>query len=183
MKRVEAVKTIEEVKVIEKLLRENGTDMAADIWSIGINMALRITDLLSIRYDQVTKDSFEIKEGKTGKYRKVVVNASARAIINKRHKQFPKQKYIFQATAHNVYVAQPVSRQYISKQFKAVGDVLGIRFNTHSMRKTRGRVMYESGCSLALVAKVLNHSSEAETLRYIGIEQDDIDKTYTDFCL
>ena len=51
------------------------------------------------------------------------------------------------------------------------------------MRKTRGYAMWTAGVSLEVIARVLNHSSPAVTMRYIGLEQADINKTYDDFVL
>jgi hypothetical protein len=53
---------------------------------------------------------------------------------------------------------------------------------THSMRKTRGYVMWVAGVPLEVMARVLSHSS-AVTMIYIGLEQEDINKTYDDFVL
>jgi len=46
------------------------------------------------------------------------------------------------------------------------------------MRKSFGYWAYKSGHDLAVIQKLLNHSSQKVTLRYIGIEQDDLDDVY-----
>ncbi|EPD2612066.1 hypothetical protein ACR82Q_003777 [Yersinia enterocolitica] len=51
------------------------------------------------------------------------------------------------------------------------------------MRKTRGWVMYNSGINIETIAKVLNHSSPAITMRYIGLDQQTVDNTYTSFII
>ena len=38
--------------------------------------------------------------------------------------------------------------------------------------------MYKRTGNLALVQKLLNHSSSGDTLRYIGIDQEDMDEAY-----
>lgn len=54
-------------------------------------------------------------------------------------------------------------------------------FNTHSFRKTWARTVYfQFNNDLALVMKALNHTNPAVTLRYIGIDNDDLNKVYTD---
>ena len=67
--------------------------------------------------------------------------------------------------------------------FKAVGDELGIQLGTHSMRKTRGWLMFSAGVSLEVICKVLNHSSPAVTMVYIGLTQAEIDSTYHEFVI
>ena len=55
-----------------------------------------------------------------------------------------------------------------------VGKKLGINYlGTHSMRKTGAwRVYEQSGHNIALVMKLLNHSSEKMTLAYLGLDQE-----------
>ena len=51
-------------------------------------------------------------------------------------------------------------------------------YGTHTLRKTWSYHIYMSNSSnpriLAILQKALNHSSQAVTLRYIGIEQEEI---------
>jgi hypothetical protein len=51
------------------------------------------------------------------------------------------------------------------------------------MRKTRGWAMWVAGAPLEVIARVLNHSPPAVTMRCIGLEQADNNKTYDDFVL
>ena len=184
MKIVSAVKNRRGIHRVERLLRLNGSDVCADLWRIGINLALRISDLLSLTYDDVKRDTLIIREGKTKKHREIIINNSARKYIDKRRRRYPNDRYLFQSKSITLKgTVKPINRDYVSKQFKQVGDEMGIRFNTHSMRKTRGYVMHNDGVPLAMISKILNHSSEEITLRYIGIEQEDINSTYTKYCL
>ena len=41
--------------------------------------------------------------------------------------------------------------------------------------------MYNGGSSIELICKVLNHSSPAVTMAYIGITQSEVDATYHQF--
>jgi integrase len=59
-----------------------------------------------------------------------------------------------------------------------VGEELNLKLGTHSMRKTRGYHLYHKTQDIARVMKMLRHSSEATTLRYIGITQEEIDKDF-----
>jgi len=51
-----------------------------------------------------------------------------------------------------------------------------IHIDTHSMRKTRGYHPYKKTNNIASAMKMLRHSNQGVTLRYIGITQDDIDR-------
>ena len=57
------------------------------------------------------------------------------------------------------------------------------RVGTHTMRKTFGYHHYQKFKDVAMLQKIFNHSSPQITLRYIGIEQDQIDESYSNFIL
>lgn len=69
-----------------------------------------------------------------------------------------------------------ISRQSVWRIISRLNDVLGAtrRIACHSLRKTFARGLYESaGKDIALVMTVIGHSSQAMTLRYIGISDED----------
>lgn len=186
MNTVEAVKTAGEIATIEILLRKKNP-IYADIWKIGLNVGLRIQDLLAIQYDQadLQKRSFNLCEGKTGKRRTITLNSTALEIIKRRRQQNPSDKYLFQSHSPKLKrgVAQPISRVSVSRAFKDVGDTLGLSINTHSMRKSRGYAMHREGVPIERISKILNHSHPAVTMRYIGIEAEDVARSYDEFQL
>ena len=69
----------------------------------------------------------------------------------------------------------------IRKSCKLAG--LPEKVGTHTMRKTFGYHHYQKFKDIAILQKIFNHSSPQVTLRYIGIEQDQIDESYTNFVL
>lgn len=178
MQTVEAVKVKSQIDDIKALLRSYGkSDLYSDVWTFGINTALRIQDLLNIRCSDINNNSITLKEGKTGKTREITLNSAAMEVVNRRCKANPDDSYLFQVHSNRAS-NKPVSRESVARMFKEVGDKMGIKLGTHSMRKTRGYAMYKGGARIELIAKVLNHSSTASTLRYIGIEKEDIQNTY-----
>lgn len=52
---------------------------------------------------------------------------------------------------------------------------------SHSLRKTWGKNVYEKTLNIALIMQAFNHSSPQITLRYIGIEEEDINRLYEEF--
>ena len=60
---------------------------------------------------------------------------------------------------------------------------INYKVGTHSLRKTFGYHHYIKFKDIAILQKILNHSSTSITLRYIGIEQDRIDESYMNFVL
>lgn len=54
---------------------------------------------------------------------------------------------------------------------------------THTLRKTFGYHHYNKYKDIALLQKIFNHYSPSVTLRYIGIDQEQINKSYMNFIL
>jgi len=187
-KPVQAVKSEKIIASINKKLKEHGSQTYADIWSLGINLALRISDLLAIQYDDVVgKKILIIVEGKTNKTRQIKLNDTAKGIIARRRADYTDDLYLFQATGprvHNI-APKPLDRSTVARKFAEIGDMksIGVKLGTHSMRKTRGYHLLQAGHSIETICKMFQHSSPAVTLRYIGIEQEDIDATFDDLCL
>ena len=182
MNEVEAVKTREEIAAIETLLRKHHTAIYADIWKIGLNLSLRISDLLAIRFGDLDLDrrEFDLVEGKTGKKRRIRLNNTALKIIERRRKENPADIYLFQVNSNRAK-GKPISRNSVSRAFKDAGDRIGLRINTHSMRKSRGFVMFSDGVPIEKISKVLNHSHPAITMRYLGITNQEVLDSYDEY--
>jgi len=181
---VEAVKTAEQRQQVEAHLADHG-ELYADIWKV-----LRISDLLSLTMEDVRaldteQPALHLKEQKTGKHRKIVVNQTALTVMQRRLAENPQHVWLFQSEAVNLNKRQspkPINRRSVSRVFEQVGQRVApkVALGTHSMRKTRGYAMHKAGRSIENIAKVLNHSSPAVTMRYIGLVQQDIDESYTE---
>lgn len=179
MNEVEAVKSKADISTISSLLEKHGSEIYSDIWIFGINTALRISDLLSIKMSDVTSDTLTLKETKTGKTRIITLNRPAQDTIRRRKAAHPEDTYLFQAKANRAALQKPIDRSVVSRKFREIGEIVKIPLGTHSMRKTRGYQMYQAGVQIETICKVLQHSTPAITLRYIGIEKQDIQNTYT----
>jgi site-specific recombinase XerD len=88
--------------------------------------------------------------------------------------------YLFEVDSNRAK-NKAVSRIAVANSFKAAGDEMGLQLGTYSMRKTRGWLICSGGASIELICKVLNHSSPAVTMAYIGITQAEVDATYHQF--
>ena len=160
----------------------------ADIWKFSVNTALRISDLLSLKIEDVVgKDEIYILESKTANtrkhssYRKIVLNNTAKKIIAKRARVFSTDTYLFQSNHTNVKGANHISRQSVWNAFSTAGKSLGLHTGCHSSRKTLGMKLYNSGVSIGTIQKLLKHSSEAITLQYIGVSQATVDACYIEY--
>ena len=97
MAEVQAVKSLDTVKLISHLLDRHYGQQMADIWNVGLNLALRITDLLSIRFSDIQDDRLLLKEGKTGKLANIKLNQKTIEIIHRIKTEHPTHLYLFQS--------------------------------------------------------------------------------------
>ncbi len=67
-----------------------------------------------------------------------------------------------------LYIAETLN--IVQRDFD--GSIISGEIGTHTLRKTFGYHAFENGTSLELLMELFNHSSKAQTLRYIGITED-----------
>lgn len=189
---VEPIREIRKIEAMKKILRANVSNGQRDetLFILGINTALRISDLLSLRVGDVLNekgrpvDAIELKEQKTGKLRKFPLNKSIKEALKaffEGHLPEDLSSPLFPSRKGGGALSRWQARRILSEAGEAVGlDRVG----THSLRKTFGYHVYQrTGGNLGLVQKLLNHSSSADTLRYIGIDQEQMDNTYLELNL
>ncbi len=171
-----------EIDMMTTLLSKKYAAIYADVWKVGVNVSLRISDLLKIKFSdcQLEERLLTLVEAKTGKSKVIRLNTTAIAVIKQRRLQHPGDTWLFEAHS-NRSSGKPITRVSVSRIFKEAGDVLGLTINTHSMRKSRGKAMYDDGVPIEKIAKVLNHSNTTSTLRYLGITREEVLKTYDDY--
>ena len=171
-----------EIEMIHKTLRKKYPPLYADIWKIGVNLSLRIGDLLQLKYDDLNlaERCLKLTESKTGKAKVIRLNAAALAIMQQRRQDYPDDTWLFQVHSHRAK-DKPISRVSVGRVFNEVGQTLGLNINTHSMRKSRGKVLYDHQVPIEKIAHVLNHSNTSATLRYLGITREQVLQTYDDF--
>ena len=183
MKTVDAASKAE-VDMIHAVLHNKYPPLYADIWKVGCNLSLRISDLLALQYEQLNLEErrLTLTETKTGKAKTIRLNAPAIDIITRRRREQPNDVYLFQVHCNRAK-DKPIGRISVSRVFKEAGDLLGLTINTHSMRKSRGMALYNDGVPIEKIAKVLNHSNTSSTLRYVGITAEAVLNTYDDYPL
>lgn len=160
------------------------------MFTLGLNIHLRISDLLSFHIKDVINERgrainhyIDIKEKKTKKSKTLKFSPKLCRLIENYIKQerpdVRPEEYLFKSKKPNAdgeYVLTRVQAYRIIKQ--AAKDV-GIEYSigTHTMRKSFGYHAYRDGkASAQILQQLFNHSSERETLRYIGITQEDMDQ-------
>jgi len=174
----------DQIALIHSLLNNKFSQIYADIWKVGVNLSLRISDLLNLKYTDFNLQdrTLNLIESKTSKAKSIRLNQTAIEIITRRKKDHPSDLWLFQVHSNRAK-NKPISRISVSRIFKEAGDMLNLNINTHSMRKSRGMAMFNDGVPVEKIAHVLNHSNTSSTLRYLGITRQEIMQTYDDYQL
>ena len=152
---------------------------------VGINVALRVSDLLELKWEDILDGSgkkfkkLELKEGKTGKAREIKLNKASQKALRELLDASPNQLhgYIFKS---RVGENKPITRQQALSVLKDAAKAVGVEDNvgTHTLRKTWGYHAWKNGYNPAVIMETLNHSNLAVTKKYLGIRQDDINDVY-----
>lgn len=173
---VEPIKNTRDINKIKQYLygKDNKRDYC--IFVVGINVGLRAGDLLSLKIKDVTDgntifDTVTIKEQKTGKTRNFALNKNAKEAIQlylSSLADYDFDDYLFRSRKGGHLGVRPLHHI-----IKTLTTDLGIKgnFGTHTLRKTMAYHRYINNVPLETLQKLLNHSSSAITLRYIGITQ------------
>lgn len=168
----------------KKLLKDGNPKMSLLI-AIGIFTGLRISDILSLHWDDILDQTeFTITEKKTGKLRTIRLNQELQEHIKKCYSQIQpvtKKAYILVSQKHCVYSIQRIN--VMLKQIRTRYKLKIKNFSCHSMRKTFGRQVYNmsgenSELALVKLMELFNHSSVAITKRYLGLRQEELLETY-----
>lgn len=148
---------------------------------MGINVGLRIGDLLQLRVRDVRNKSHIINiERKTKKRRRFPVNAELREIINNYTKGMADNDPLFKSYRTKQNIGRVQAYRILNRAAAEVGLV---EIGTHTLRKTFGYHFYKKYKDVALLQQIFNHSAPSITLRYIGINQDIIDEAVGGFHL
>lgn len=154
---------------------------------IGLNTGLRISDILKLKVDGILGTHITIKEQKTGKYKRFLINDNLRNELDRYIKQanLTKDNYLIPSNKRDKNGNEKsISRVQAYNILKSVGDQLGINnIGTHTLRKTFGYFYYQQYKDIATLQKIFNHSSPSITLKYIGITDDIIDSTISNFSI
>lgn len=153
----------------------------------GINTGLRISDLLSLNRNDVRdinnnmKSHITIVEKKSKKEKRFPICNGLYFELEKYTRNMKFGEFLFKS---QIGVNSPITTVQAYRIIKAAANSIGLEnIGTHSMRKTFGYFHYQQYHDIAMLQSIFNHSSPSITLRYIGISQEEIDKSYSNFSL
>lgn len=162
------------------------------LFLIGINLSLRISDLVSLKWnfflkdDMTFRDFYKIqpkKTRKTGKFVTLYFNEVVKKTIMDYIEQYPIQDmdgYVFKSREGSGAITErSVWRIIVDTSAEA-----GIEHNvgTHSLRKTFGFWVWHNAedkeKALVMLMVIFNHSSVATTKKYIGVMNNEIEDVF-----
>lgn len=194
MAEVMAIKEVKNIEKIKRYLKKKENKRDYTLFVVGINVGLRASDLLSLKVEDIYTDKGQVKtdvsliEQKTGKKRKLHLNDSCIDAFSSYYQVADfqnRESYIFQSRKGEESICTR-SLNRLVKEWCADCRLKG-NYGSHTLRKTFGYQAYMNNANnpriLPMLMKIFNHSSQSVTLRYIGIEQDEIDDIYADLNL
>ena len=180
MNEVQPIKSKRDIDRMKRALKGNPRDLL--LFIVGVNSSLRISDILSLKVGDVSSEYIQLRERKTGKRKKIRVNNAIQDAVNTLVPADAKlTDWLFPSRKGDKPISRVQAWRILNAAAKRAG--IDIAFGTHSMRKTAAYHAYMNGTDLATLMRVLNHSSQRETLRYIGIDQEEIDDVYLELNL
>lgn len=192
---VQPLRSKEEVNLLLNSLEKNTGKFGQRnrlIGLIGVNAGMRISDILALRVSMLVDASHQIVK----RFRNIDIKTNHTKSSNKTHYVYLNDivrkeitKYLKERKSRSVWLfpssnkkGQPLStKRYAAILNQAAAAVNLPAVGTHTLRKSFGRAHYEQFHNVPLLQKILNHSNEATTLRYIGQEEDSVKESMESF--
>ena len=190
MKSVEPIRDIKTIKNMRAILKSQSIRNEL-LFILGINVGLRISDILKLKVKDLTKlntkapkDYVIITEIKTRKTKKFYIGDIVKKVIENYMKENDNPGFDTYIFLSRKGINMPITRQQAYRIINNAAESLGIverndqgnlihgEIGTHTLRKTFGYHSFQNGTSLELLMDLFNHSSKTQTLRYIGITEE-----------
>ena len=175
---VDPIRNLDAIKVIKKNLTHHPRNLC--LFTFGINTAYRGGEILSLRVGQVAHlgagDRLNLKQGKTAKYRDATLNRTVIASIRNWLAVHPNPHAgapLFLSRRGSTALSVSALNRLVKQWCADIG--LPGNYGSHTLRKTWGyheRTLNQA--PVPLLMKAYGHTSEAQTLEYLGIQPDEV---------
>ena len=194
------IKSLEDIERISEFLITNKRWRDNMMFIVGINFGLRFSDLRMLRFCNLINDNFTFKETfavfekktrntrKRKKNRYITINNAVMEAVTLYLENTPNvtlRDYMFVSQSNHKSKAYcPITLRAANIILKQLANDLDLtmHMSTHTLRKTfcyHQMVMSNNDSrKLLLLQKMMNHSSPAQTLDYIGITSEEIEAAY-----
>ncbi|PHE92480.1 site-specific integrase [Bacillus pseudomycoides] len=175
---VQPIRDPEQIQQLKDYFKEKSTRNYI-LFIMGINTGLRISDILKLKVGDVKGSHISMREKKTGKQKRIQITSTLKRELKWFNENRKEHEYLLQSRQGE---NRPIGRSMAYKILSGAAAEFGLdEIGTHTLRKTYGYHMYMQTKNIALLMEIFNHSSEKVTLRYIGVNQDAMDKAMTRF--
>ena len=178
----EPVRDTQKIRQMKEWLLVNKTYRDFFLLYLGLNMGLRIVDLLRLRVMDVrNKADLRVGMEKTNKEVVIPLNAEVQLEIDKYIKDKSETDYLF---ASREGENKAITSKQAQRVLKEAADACGVeQWGSHSMRKSFGYHFYRLNRDVVYLMKLFGHTSQSQTLVYIGITADEIRDSMKNFTL
>lgn len=178
MKLVQPIRDTDKVNSMKVYLKHK-RERDYMLFLIGISVGLRISDILKLRKEDVLKSHIDIKETKTRKHKRVKIPPFIKRELIAYAKALKDGEYLFKSRQGS---NRPIDRSTAYRILREAAEACRIQeIGTHTLRKTFGYHFYQQTQDVATLQELFNHTDQETTLRYIGINQDSLDKAMDKF--
>lgn len=177
MEYVEPIRDVESINAIKEVLqKQSQRDLL--LFVLGINTGIRISDLLSLKIEDIwdgmgIKEFLFLKETTSDETKAYYLNNNVKLAVENYLKtyDFRESDFLFKSKKNN----QPITRQQAYRIINTAAKEVGIegKIGTHTLRKTFGYHAYRKGIAISILMGIYHHHSPSETLRYIGISNNE----------
>lgn len=181
IKDVQPIRSLEKLNDMKWSLKKWCGERDYIMFLLGINTGLRVSDLLNLKISDIKgKKKITVKEGKTKKVREIYLT-SVYQELNAYIASLEGTEWLFPSRKGD----RPISRIQAYRQLNKASEMVDIPdgIGTHTMRKTFGYWYYKQTKDIAKLQRILNHSSQEVTLQYIGITEEEIEDSLSNFAL
>lgn len=182
---VQPIRDKNKLEEMKEELRKSGTRNYL-LFLLGINTGLRVSDIVKLQVKDVKEPSGTMKEyvtiieKKTKKLKRFPICNILLSELTKYTNNMGQEQYLFPSQKGAKNITEVQAYRILNKAGKNIGLT---EIGTHTMRKTFGYHHYQQNHDVAILQEIFNHSAPSITLRYIGINQDNIDMAYRNFSL
>ncbi|WP_432468733.1 tyrosine-type recombinase/integrase [Agarivorans sp. Z349TD_8] len=191
MSRVHSARNKDEFNVILNALERNHGLQARWLAELTALWALRISDLLAIKTQQIDESfatgEFSIIESKTQKIKVITLTPHAIKLLSQMRELNPTAIYLFESRygGKRRALSRKTAWRWMSqvepdviKWRRSCGRLGGVNLGTHSLRKSGSRLRQQAGVTLEELQQLLNHSKPETTINYLDNNEQDLVDTF-----
>jgi integrase len=178
----EPIRDLEAIARIKRLLEDQPRNLC--LFTFGINTAYRAGEILSFKVGHVAHvkagDRLELKQPKNRKYRAITVNravADGLALWLAHHPDPVAGAPLFMSQKTGAALSVSAVHKLIKRWCNKI-DLKG-NYGSHTMRKTWGyHQRVQKDTPIPLLMEAFGHSTQAQTLEYLCIQEAEIQDLY-----